>query len=128
MSPHFEKIVKISVISFIDGKIELHQNLRYQMFCNKITSAHESINTKLQTIPSVTLEYIDNAVVKSKNTTILISCMKDFIFSGQFFSLNKDPLKTAVKNEDFLLQIELEINSVDLDILDMFLINVSFNC
>lgn len=127
IAPKLIKMFNISIISLIDGPIELQQVVRYQVATKHSTStrSHESNFTKLKTKSCVTLEFIENAVVKSKKTSIVIPCVTDFGFSGQIFSLNKQPLRVAVKHEDFLFQIQLEIKSADIEILDMFLISVS---
>lgn len=74
---------------------------------------------------NVSVEYVDESVIKSKRETIVIPCTTEFIFTGKFYSLNKEALTKAYKHEHFLFRVELEIKSVDIDILDMFLISVS---
>lgn len=124
----------IYAISLIDGTLELEQVVRYQVVDSRSKmlspgSTHGNIekNTqkKLKVDSNVTSEYIENAIQKSKKDTTVIPCVAEFTFFGQFFSLNKEPLRMAVKHEDFLFQIELQIKSTEIDILDMFLITVS---
>lgn len=120
-------------MSLIDGTLELEQLVRYQITSGRDKSITESAeneaNLKLAVVPkashNVTLEFIDDAIVKSKKDTIVIPCAPEFTFTGKFFALNKEPLQKAIKYEDFLFQVELEIKTTDIEILDIFLISVS---
>lgn len=126
------KTKSFCVISLVDGTLELKQIVRYQIVDSRSKSLADSVNIeenathkKLKADSNVTLEYIENAIHKSKRETIVIPCVAEFGFLGQFFTLNKQPLIKAVKHEDFLFQIELLIKSTEIDILDIFLITVS---
>lgn len=128
------KSKSIYVISLIDGSIELKQVVRYQVVDSRSNSFIDTVdieniaaqkNSKVESISNVTLEYIENAIHKSKKDTIIIPCVPEFTFFAQFFSLNRQPLNVVHKHEDFLFQVELQIKSTDIDILDMFLISVS---
>lgn len=123
------KIVPVNLISLVAGSLELKQIVRYQTQSDESTYAIGS-DAKTKSAPvqyngshNITIEYIEKAIAKSKSETIIIPCKEEFIFTGQFYSLNKDPLERAMKYEDFLFQIEIEIKSVDIDILDMCLIS-----
>lgn len=129
------KTIHLKIFSLIEGTLEFEQLVRYQI-ANDRENFHtectqNETNTKSNTVciqntsHNVTLEYIDDTIVKSKKDTIYIPCSAEFVFTGRFFSLNKEPLKKAIKYEDFLFQIELEIKSTDIEILDIFLISVS---
>lgn len=125
------KSKSIYVISLIDGTLELKQVVCYQIADSRSKSivgssvGDTTMHKKMKVDSSVTLEYIENAIQKSKKDTIVIPCVAEFAFIGQFFSLNKQPLSRAVKHEDFLFQVELQMKSTEIDILDMFLISVS---
>ncbi|XP_031630878.1 trafficking protein particle complex subunit 11 [Contarinia nasturtii] len=134
MAPKSLKIININVISLIEGTLELQKTVRYQItndrsgfpkkaFDENPIPFEKSIQTTFKSMPSVTLDYIEDAIMKSKKDTISIPCEAEFVFIGQFFTLNKEPLRKAVKNEEFLFQIELEIKNQHIDILDMFLIS-----
>lgn len=134
IAPKTLKTIRINLISLIDGNIELKQIVRYNIVdsqSNLIPGRNRNENeTTLnsghsKSTQNVTLEYTDEAIVKSKNDTILIPCVSEFAFTGNFFSLNREPIRKAIKNEEFLFQVELEIKSLDIEILDMFLITVS---
>lgn len=136
VAPNSTKTIAFNVLSLIDGTLELEQIIRYQIMSGKerkVTElAENETNLKSAVIPkanhNVTLEYIDDTIVKSKKDTIVISCAPEFTFTGKFFSLNKEPLQKAIRYEDFLFQVELEIKTTDIEILDVFLISVSFLC
>lgn len=126
------KTIHLNELSLIDGTIDLEQTVGYQIANDhdrfKAESVKHELNPKLSSIQkdshNVTLQYIDDAVIKSKKDTIIIQCATEFVCTGRFLSLNKNPLSQAIKYEDFFLQIELEIKSTDIEILDIFLISV----
>lgn len=74
---------------------------------------------------NICIEHVNDVLVKSKKDTISIPCTAEFLFTGKFYSLNKEALTRAFIGEDFLFRIDLELKSVAIDILDMFLISVS---
>lgn len=124
------KSKSIYVISLIDGTLELKQVVCYQIADSRSklvgsTVGDTTMHKKTKVDSNVTLEYIENAIQKSKKDTIVIPCVAEFTSIGQFFSLNKQPLIKAVKHEDFLFQVELQMKSTEIDILDTFLISVS---
>lgn len=118
------------MISFDEGTIEISQLIKYQTANANVQSTqmpqkkeptmalHDRINH------NVSFEFANDAVLKSKKTTITIPCSAEFLFTGKFYSLDKSPLVQAYKNEDFLFRAELAVKSVDIDILDMYLLSV----
>lgn len=129
LSPKSSKTIRFHVISFDEGTIEISQLIKYQ---TNDTGSSEIPQKKDSMMPphdgnnqNVNFEYIDDTIIKSKKTTITIPCSAEFIFSGKFYSLDRKPLIQAYKNEDFLFRAELGIKSVDIDLLDMFLLSVS---
>lgn len=132
-----DKSISFYVVSLVEGTLELVQTVWYQTD-QKHVSVSEDIVPKASPVregPNATqqrtenhnicIKNINDTVVKSKKDTLVIPCTAEFLFSGKFFSLNKEPLKQAYRNEDFLLRVDLEVKSVEIDILDMFLISVS---
>lgn len=125
IAPKAAKEVRINLLSLISGSLELKQTTSYQASNDRPNYRSENDDKNYDGIHNITIEYTEKAIIKSKSNIIVVPCTEEFIFTGQFLSLNKDPLERAIKYEDFLFQIELEIKSVDIDILDMFLISVS---
>lgn len=139
ISPQTNKTIYFYVISLVEGTLELSQLIRYQTANSNRLKRSDSMenesndsngveSTLVQTNAfnhNVSVEYVNESVIKSKRETIWIPCTTEFIFTGKFYSLNKEALTKAYKHEDFLFRVELEIKSVDIDILDMFLISVS---
>lgn len=131
--PKSSKTFHIHIISLIEGTLELKQLIRYQVPNDRTKSNTESTENdkkskaaeQLKKNQNVIIEHNGLVIKKSKNDTIVIPCTAEFAFIGQLFSLNRDILTKAVKYEDFLLQVELEIKSTDIEILDLFLITVS---
>lgn len=131
------KSKSIYLISLVDETIELKQVVRYQVVDSRskqligdsidIENIATQKNSKVESISNVTLEYMENAIHKSKKDTIIIPCVPEFTFFAQFFSLNRQPVNLIHKHEDFLFQVELQIKSTEIDILDMFLISVSID-
>lgn len=132
IAPKSTKTIYLNVLSLIDGTIDLEQIVLYQIANDhdrfKAESVKHELNPKLSNVQkdshNVTLQYIDDAVIKSKKDTIIIQCVTEFVCTGRFLSLNKNALTQAIKCEDFFLQIQLEIKSTDIEILDIFLISV----
>lgn len=140
VSPQASKSITFSVISLIEGTIELSQKLWYQMDpnvaassgqlaankCDESAISNASVTTQQRKQQhNISIEHINDVLVKSKKDTISIPCTAEFLFSGKFYSLNKEALTHAFIGEDFLFSIDLEVKSVAIDILDMFLISVS---
>lgn len=132
IAPKSTKTIHLNVLSLIDGTIDLEQIVLYQIANDhdrfKAESVKHELNPKLSSVQkdshNVTLQYIDDAVIKSKKDSIIIQCVTEFVCTGRFLSLNKNALTQAIKYEDFFLQIQLEIKSTDIEILDIFLISV----
>lgn len=140
VSPQASKTITFNVISLIEGTVELTQKLWYQMDPNVAASSGQLATSKSEmeapkpNAPiqqqrkqqhNICIEHVNDVLVKSKKDTISIACTAEFLFSGTFYSLNKEPLTRAFIGEDFLFRIDLEVKSVPIDILDMFLISVS---
>lgn len=118
----------------VEGTLELIQLVRYQVPSDRTNSKTENdekgdksefSSHRFNTKQNVIIEHENHAILKSRSDTIVIPCTTEFKFLGQFFSLNKEILEKAVHYEDFLLQVEFEIRSTDIEILDLFLITVS---
>lgn len=134
------KSITFNVVSLIEGTVELSQKLWYQMDPNVAASSGQLAASKSDesTKPNapaaiqqrkqqhnICIEHVNDVLVKSKKDTISVPCTAEFLFSGKFYSLNKEALTRAFIGEDFLFRVELEVKSVPIDILDMFLISVS---
>lgn len=138
--------VSYYLISLVEGNIELQQKVWYHMDTMQLTNltknvernvivespSHQSHSHKLIEKPthlknhSMSIDYVDNGVVKVKDDTVILSCIEEFSFNGQFYALNKQPLTKAYRNEDFLFRASIDIKApCSIDILDMFLICVS---
>lgn len=139
------------LISLVEGSIELKQRLWYQAdgfqpstsiksqisitSLDSPTSGNELQIKSLKDLPKnplmcnhdIKLEYLENGDVKKiKDDTITVTCAEEFSFIARFYTLSRQALMRAYKNEDFLLRINMDIKStVDIEILDLFLISVS---
>lgn len=141
LPPKDGKKITFNVLSLMEGTIELSKSVRYQITnTTNVTAAErceplptndgstitaQPVSQPSRKSHSINIEYVDGMVVKSKKETIVIPCTAEFLFTGKLYTLSKEPLQKAYKNEDFLYRVELEIKSVDIEILDMFLISVS---
>lgn len=138
------------LISLVEGSIELKQRLWYQTdgfqptsiksqlsitSLDSPTSGNELQMKNLKDLPKnplmcnhdIKLEYLENGHVKKiKDDTITVTCGEEFSFIARFYTLSRQALMRAYKNEDFLLRINIDVKStVDIEILDLFLISVS---
>lgn len=56
---------------------------------------------------------------------MIIPCVEEFSVKGRFFTLNKQALVQALRDEDFMMRIDVDVKATcSLDILDMFFICV----
>lgn len=135
------------ITSLVEGNIELVQKIWYQTENSQgpIVSPTESNSSSIENSPvhalstvaakknqqrqthNIQIEYNNDGVRKTKEDVTIIPCVAEFKFTGKFYTLSKQALTKAYKNEDFLFRFDAEIKSpCDIDILDMFLVCVSF--
>lgn len=142
------------VTSLVEGNIELKQRIWYQTDRLRITAGNDGIqatssfksivdspisNTydtksitdsksqKFFNNHSIKIEYMDDDVKKLKEDVVIVSCIDEIKFIGRFYTLSRQALMRAYKNEDFLLRINMEVKaSCEIDILDTYFICVSF--
>ncbi|XP_055529161.1 trafficking protein particle complex subunit 11 isoform X2 [Wyeomyia smithii] len=130
--------------SLVEGNIELRQRLFYQtenLHQTKpvASSAVDSPSTpnsekedlakliasersalKYNNNHNVKIEYLnDEQVRKIKEDTIVVPCIEEIRLVGQFYTLSREPLVRAFRNEDFILRIAMEVKAPDsVDILE----------
>lgn len=128
------------ITSMVEGNIELKQSLCYQTennspvddlsTFNQVSSPTEPSKTIEKLIAEkdeahdIVVEYLDNNLVRKKRDNILIiPCVEEFHFEGQFFTLNRRPALTCYRNEDLILRCTLKMTSpFSLEIIDAFFI------
>lgn len=128
------------ITSMVEGNIELKQSLCYQTENNSPVDDLSTFNqVSSPTEPSksiekliaekdeahdIVVEYLDNNLVRKKRDNILIiPCVEEFHFEGQFYTLNRQPALTCYKNEDLILRCTLKMTSpFSIDIVDAFFI------
>lgn len=135
------------ITSLAEGNIELVQKIWYQTENNQgpIASPSESNASSIDSSPvhtassvaavkkiqqrqthNIQIEYNSDGVRKTREDVVIVPCVAEFKFTGKFYTLSKQALTRAYKNEDFLFRFDAEIKApCDIDILDMFLICVS---
>lgn len=134
------------ITSLVEGNIELIQKSWYQTEniqgpvkpgeSNPSSIENSPVYTTAVSLPAkknqqrqnhnIQIEYINGGLKKMREDTVIIPCIEEFRLSGKFYTLSKEALTRAFRNEDFLLRIDLELKApCDIDILDMFLICVS---
>lgn len=127
--------------SIVDGNIELHQKVWYQTE-NRYISRNSPQNSnptlsfespppikpnpdknriKLLGNHNIKIDYTNDTIKKSKDDTIIISCIEEIKCTGKFYTLSRQPLMRAYKNEDFLLRVNAEIKS-NIDIIDTYFV------
>ncbi|XP_058120118.1 trafficking protein particle complex subunit 11 isoform X2 [Anopheles coustani] len=69
---------------------------------------------------NVKIEYLpDGQVRKIKEDTVVVPCVEEIKLTGRFYTLSRDALGQAYRNEDFLLRVNVEVKSPDpIDILE----------
>lgn len=124
VAPQSEKSIAFYAISLIEGSHELLQNVWYEMESSEHQMIQKSTAAETTKNHNISIERINDVVVKSKKETIIVPCTAEFLFTGKFFTLNREPLVQAFRHEDFLFRVDLEVKSIEIDILDMFMICV----
>ncbi|XP_055625411.1 trafficking protein particle complex subunit 11 isoform X2 [Toxorhynchites rutilus septentrionalis] len=131
--------------SLIEGNIELRQRLYYQTEnlhqvktsggamidspstpnsekegLAKLIANNERGTQKYGNSHNIKFEYITEELVrKIKEDTIVVPCVEELKLTGRFYTLSRQPLVKAYKNEDFILRIAMEVKAPDgLDILE----------
>ncbi|XP_049298496.1 trafficking protein particle complex subunit 11 [Anopheles funestus] len=71
---------------------------------------------------NVKIEFVhedEQVVRKIKEDTVVVPCVEEIKLTGRFYTLSREALGQAYRNEDFLLRINVEIKSPDpIDILE----------
>lgn len=136
------------LISLTEGSIELKQKLWYQVENNQVEAvANMAVNSlesptsgnELKTLKDVAgknplvnnhdikIEYLENGSIKKiKEDTIVVTCLEDFGLTGRFYTLSRQALMRAYRNEDFVFRVNLDVKApVEIEILELFFISVS---
>lgn len=142
---HASNAIQYYVIALCEGNIDLTQKVWYQV--DQIQTATATHNIVVESpvhkpnAPSTTplnklnktnhsnlnIEYLPDGagVRKYREDVLIIPCVEEFSVRGRFFTLNKQPLAKALRDEDFLMRIDVDVKaSSSVDILDMFFICV----
>lgn len=135
------------LISLTEGSIELKQKLWYQVENSTQNEQKTTINTlesptsgnELKTLKDVTgknplvnnheikIEYLESGTIKKiKEDTIVVACVDEFNLNGRFYTLSRQALMRAYRNEDFIFRVNLDVKApVEIEILELFFISVS---
>lgn len=140
--------VSYYITSLVEGNIELVQKIWYQteniqgpnalpesnpssienspVFSGSSSATNVVKKGQQRQTHNIHIEYNVDGVRKTKEDIIIIPCIEEFKLSGKFYTLSKQALTKAFRNEDFLFRMDIEVKApCDIDILDMFLISVS---
>jgi trafficking protein particle complex subunit 11 len=131
--------------SLVEGNIELKQRVWYETenlyrattvnTPNNITldspttsvvPTNSFATTKLLNNHNIQIIYLDEQMQKIREDTIVVPCVEAIRFSGRFYTLSRQALMRAYKNEDLLLRVNVEVKAAcEIDILDITFISVS---
>uniref|UniRef100_A0A1Q3F724 Trafficking protein particle complex subunit 11 n=1 Tax=Culex tarsalis TaxID=7177 RepID=A0A1Q3F724_CULTA len=137
------------VTSLVEGNIELRQRVYYQtenlhqlkttasavdspstpnsekedlakLLANEQQRNAGGISQKFSNSHNVKIEYLNDELVrKIKEDTVVVPCVEEVKLSGRFYTLSRQPLTRAYKNEDFILRVNMEVKAPDgVDILE----------
>lgn len=139
---HASNAIQYFVVSLCEGNIDLTQRVWYQVDHIQTTSVPQNIvvespvhkpattalapNVKRANHCNLNIEYLPNGggVRKYREDIVIIPCVEEFSVRGRFYTLNKQSLSRALRDEDFLLRVDIDVKaSCSLDILDMFFIS-----
>uniref|UniRef100_A0AAG5D5Q5 Trafficking protein particle complex subunit 11 n=1 Tax=Anopheles atroparvus TaxID=41427 RepID=A0AAG5D5Q5_ANOAO len=137
--------VSYYLTSLVAGNVELRQKMYYQMenlhqsktgpTVTNVDSpstpnsekedlarllANEKNLQKYVNSHNVKIEFLaDGQVRKIKEDTVVVPCVEEIKLAGRFYTLSRDALALAYRNEDFLLRVNVEVKSPDpIDILE----------
>lgn len=131
--------VSYFITSNYEGNIELQQKIWYQtdnlhveksVVVSAISESPIKINEKLRkkflNSHNIKIDYVDENVRKLKEDTIIFPCVQEIHFAARFYTLSRQALTRAFRNEDFLLRISMQVKAgCFIDILDSYFISVS---
>lgn len=134
--------IQYYVVALCEGNIDLTQRVWYQVdhiqtgtvphniivespvhkpaasTANQLNKTNHS-NLNIEHLPD------GGGVRKYREDVVIIPCVEEFSVRGRFFTLNKQALVKALRDEDFIMRIDVDVKATcSLDILDMFFICV----
>lgn len=88
-------------------------------------SGFGSASHKFSNSHNIKIEYLNEDLVrKIKEDTVVLPCVEEVKLSGRFYTLSRQPLTKAYKDEDFILRVNVEVKAPDgLDILETHFIS-----
>lgn len=129
------------LISLVEGSIELRQKVWYQVDAQQeinvpntsatLDSPTSGAEVKPNIVPKkfhnthdIKIEYLDGAVKKIKEDTIVVACVEEISFNARFYTLSRQALMRAYGGEDFILRVNMDVKApVDISILDFYFIS-----
>lgn len=146
---HASNAIQYYVVALCEGNIDLTQKVWYQVDHIQTTTVPHNIivespvhkpspaaaattaSAKLNKTnhSNLNIEHLPDGagVRKYREDVVIIPCVEEFSVRGRFFTLNKQSLIKALRNEDFMMRIDVDVKATcSLDILDMFFICVSY--
>lgn len=77
---------------------------------------------------NIKIDFLDDiqALKKTKIDTIILPCVYEFKFTARLYTLSRQALMRAYKDEDFLMRVNIEVMApFEIEILDRFFVSVS---
>lgn len=140
---HASNSIQYYVVALCEGNIDLSQKVWYQVDhiqtanvpqniivespVHKTAAASNKLN--LTNHSNLNIEHLPDGagVRKYREDVLIIPCVEEFDVRARFFTLNKQALVKALRNEDFMMRIDVDVKATcSLDILDMFFICVNY--
>lgn len=146
---HASNTIQYYVVALCEGNIDLTQKVWYQVDAIRADTvphniivespAHQAAALKTAGAPklnktnhsNLNIEHLSDGagVRKYREDVVIIPCVEEFGVRARLFTLNKQALAKALKDEDFLMRVDVDVKaSASVDILDMFFICVSAPC
>lgn len=115
---------------------ELHSPILSMV--SDISPVHMGHTNKLPVAPSerlkkqisnhnIKIDFLDEmgtSLKKTKTDTIILPCVNEFKFTARLYTLSRQALMRAYKNEDFLLRVNIEVMApFEIEILDRFFVS-----
>lgn len=130
------------LMSMVEGNIELKQSICYEAEnktvsddASKVTVQVSSPTDATKTVEKyfadkedqhdIVVEYLDkNKLRKRRDNILIVPCVEEFHFESKFYTLNRQPALSCLKNEDFIMRCTLKMTSpFSIEILDAFLLS-----
>lgn len=143
ISANSSSTVVFYLMSMVEGNIELKQSICYEAENKTVSDDASKVVVQVSSPTTdatktvekyfadkedqhdIVVEYLDeNKLRKRRDNILIVPCVEEFHFESKFYTLNRQPALSCLKNEDFIMRCTLKMTSpFSIEILDAFLLS-----